>query len=647
MRFKLLIIFVLSAGWLFAQKTDYNTALKLLQPITAKDYPESATISIENKEVTIDKHCLGTEIDESYEKVLTEQGKDQVNQVYFGYDSNYDTIEISLIEIIKKNGKVVKIDPDKILKKVSQSAFSSYSNIYTETGWILTGSLPDIEIGDIVHQISKDITHKARMKDNFSDEIDVDNYSTVLKTFYQLTAPKDLKINIIPINKKEAPVKSAIAENDGKKVYTWTVDYVPHIIYEPNMDNYNSFAYHIMLTTTDTWEDISKWYYGLVKDHLKTNQDIKDKVAELTKDCKNDEEKIKNIFYWAAQKIRYLGVDKEKGRPGFEPHDVTYTFETRGGVCRDKAALIVAMLREAGIPSDPILISVGNKLDYDAPVMWFNHAIAVVYDKTGKPLHILDPTNETSKDYFPQYEEDCSYIIAREKGAVLQVVPISPAERNNTTINIDISVDAQNNATGNITIKYSGLADTYVRGQLMRSSPNKRKEMLQQTIAKIHPAAVLNDFTISDPENKDENISMTAKFTIPEYIEKDGNFLYVPFEASKLSISFIYNWEMGVFKLSERTYPFKLSNTFSVDISEKLNLANPLKDVSVPKKIDMNYKGFVLTNETKLSDDKKQLNAKISFKAEKIHFAKTDYKDLKQKLSQLEKLQKLYIIGKI
>ncbi|MCD6367241.1 MAG: DUF3857 and transglutaminase domain-containing protein [Bacteroidales bacterium] len=647
MRLKLLVIFVLSAGWLFAQKTDYNTAIKLLQPVTAKDYPESATISIENEEITIDKHCLGTQISESYEKVLTEQGKEQVNQVYFGYDSDYDTIEIPLIEIIKKNGEIVKIDPDKILKKVSQSAFSSFSNIYTETGWILTGSLPDIEIGDIVHQISKDITHKARMEDNFSDEIEVDNYSTVLKSFYQLTTPGDLKINIIPINKKEAPVKSAITEKDGKKVYTWTVGFIPHIIYEPNMDRYNSFAYHIMLTTVNIWEDISKWYYGLVKDHLKVNQDIKDKVAELTKDCKNNEEKIKNIFYWAAQKIRYLGVDKEKGRPGFEPHDVTYTFETRGGVCRDKAALIVAMLREAGIPSDPILISVGNKLNHEAPVMWFNHAIAVVYDKTGKPLHILDPTNETTKDYFPQYEEDCSYIIAREKGADLQVVPVSPAERNNTNITINISVDAQDNASGDIVIKYSGLADTYVRGQLMRSSPNKRKEMLQQTIAKIHPAAVLNEFIISNPENKDENISMKAKFTIPSYVEKDGNFLYVPFEASKLSISFIYNWEMGVFKLSERTYPFKLSNTFSVNISEKLNLTNPLKDVSVPKKIDMNYKGFVLNNETQLSPDKKQLNAIISFKVEEIHFAKTDYKDLKQKLSQLEKLQKLYIIGKI
>ena len=51
-----------------------------------------------------------------------------------------------------------------------------------------------------------------------------------------------------------------------------------------------------------------------------------------------------------------------------------------------------------------------------------------------------------------------------------------------------------------MTINFSGLADTYIRGQLMESSPNKRKEILQQTITKINPAAVLTDYSISEPE---------------------------------------------------------------------------------------------------------------------------------------------------
>ncbi len=647
MRLKLLIFLFLTSSWIFAQKTDYNTAVKALQQISAADYPESSTISINNEEVVIDKHCLGTDISESYQKILTEEGKQQSSQVYFGYDSNYDTVEVSLIEIIKPNGTIAKVDPNSILKKVSQSAFSSFSNIYTETGWILTGSLPDLNIGDIIHEVSNDITHKARMENNFFARISVKNYSAIYKNFYQLTAPKEIKINVVDINKKENQAKFDIEEKAGKKIYTCSFNYIPEIIYEPNMDELDRFGYYIMLTTVDKWEDISKWYYGLVKNHLKVNKAIKDMVAELTKGCKNDEEKTQKIFYWAAQNIRYLGVDKEKNRPGFEPHDVTYTFETRGGVCRDKAALLVAMLREAKIPCDPILISVGYQLNTKAPVMWFNHAIAVTYDKNGNPLHILDPTNETSKDYFPQYEEDCTYIIAREKGADLQVVPISDPERNNTKINIDLTVDKDNNTSGVMTINFSGLADTYIRGQLMESSPNKRKEKLQHTIAKINPAAMLTDYSISNPENKDSNIVMVANFTISSYIEKNEKYLYIPFEASKLSLSFIYDWEMDAFSLSERNYPFKLSNTFSVDIEENLKLSTPIINASMPKDFNLDYLGFTLTGNETLSQDNKQVNAKINLKVNKIHFNQEDYILLKQKLSQLEKLGKLYIIGQI
>ena len=196
-----------------------------------------------------------------------------------------------------------------------------------------------------------------------------------------------------------------------------------------------------------------------------------------------------------------------------------------------------------------------------------------------------------------------------------------------------------------MTINFSGLADTYIRGNLMESSPNKRKEYLQRTVAKINPAAALTSFSISNPENKDSNIVMVANFTIASYVDKTEKYSYIPFEASKLSLSFIYNWEMGTFSLSERNYPFKLANTFSVDIEENLKLSTPIKNASMPKDFNLDYLGYKLAGKEALSADNKQVNAKISLKVDNIHFKQEDYIPLKQKLSQLEKLGKLYIIG--
>ncbi len=646
MKIKLLFLFLLLSGVLFAQKTDYNTAISLLQKIKANDYPESNAIMIENNETNINKQCLGNSESETYTKILTEQGKKRNSVVYFYYDSDYDTVEIKLIEIIKPNASRIKLDHAEILKKISISSLTGFSNIYKETAWLLIGSVPDIEVGDIIHKISNDITHKTYMDNNFFDKINVENYTSILKYYYILNAPKDIKINAIHINKKDEPVKFEEKLTADTKSYICTFDYIPQIIYEPNMDNSDLFSYYIMLTTVDKWEDISTWYYGLVESHLNTNEAMQNKVKELIKDAKTKKEKINNIFYWVAQKVRYLGVDKEKNRPGLEPHDVTYTFETRGGVCRDKAALLVAMLRLAEIPCDPILISIGSKLNHKAPCMMFNHAVAVSYDENGKPEYFLDPTSETTKDLFPQYEEDNTFIIARKQGADLQVVPVSPASRNNTNIDLKISVDKDNNANGSIKVTYSGLADTFIRSKLMKNSRTKRKEFLQKLISNINPGAVIKEYKISNPEDKKTNIYMTAEFEIPEYVNYDKPYSFVPFEASKLSLSFIYEREMETFNLSERNYPFKLNNTFSVDINESISFVNPVAEISIPENINLDYKGFKMSSTGKLSEDKKQADIKVSFKAEKIHFSKDDYKDLKLKLSELEKLEKLYIISK-
>lgn len=645
MKYNLLILLSFCTFLLNAQKIEKAAALNLLKEATISKYPESSTVNVENEQVIINEQCVGTDTYEEYTKILNEQGKKQASQVYFGYDSNYDTVQVDLIEVIKNDGTTQKIDPKTILKKVSQSAYTSSSNIYSETGWILVGSIPNLEIGDIIHQKFTDITHKARMENNYSTRISIESYSTVLKSYFSLETPESLKMNVKHINKKEGLADFKEDTKDNKKIYTCTFGYNPQIIYEPNMDDADFFAYYIMFTTVDKWDDISKWYYGLVKDHLAVDKDIKEKVSELTKEAKTKKEKVSNIFYWVAQNIRYLGVDKEKNRPGYEPHDVTYTFKNRGGVCRDKAALLVAMLREAGVPSDPILILAGGRLNHAAPVMWFNHAVAVSYDENGKPEYFYDPTNETSKDFFPQYEEDCSYIIASKDGADLQVVPVSPASRNNTKISFDLNVDDQNNASGKVTINFKGLVDTYIRGYMMRITPTKRKEFLQNMLSNMHPATSITDYTISDPKDNNTNLTMTANFSIVNYIDQDAGNLFVPFEASKLSLSFIYQAFMRPFNLSQRNYPFKISNTFSIDINENVTFSQPITTISVPKIPNLDYNGFKLVSTNKLSDDHKEFSSNVSFKSENIHFSKEDFVPLKIKLSQLVSLDKLYLIG--
>ena len=54
-------------------------------------------------------------------------------------------------------------------------------------------------------------------------------------------------------------------------------------------------------------------------------EQLKSKVTELTAKAKTDEEKIKNIYYWVQDNIRYIAF--EDGIAGFKPDDSQNVFK--------------------------------------------------------------------------------------------------------------------------------------------------------------------------------------------------------------------------------------------------------------------------------------------------------------------------------
>ena len=101
-------------------------------------------------------------------------------------------------------------------------------------------------------------------------------------------------------------------------------------------------------------------------------------------------EKEAVILDYVDRVVRYTGI--EFGEAAIVPHNPAETLALKYGDCKDKATLLVAMLRAAGIPSYVALLNAGSRLDVpsDLPGMGlFDHAIVYV---PGKPA--LHPGNK-------------------------------------------------------------------------------------------------------------------------------------------------------------------------------------------------------------------------------------------------------------
>lgn len=638
-----MLIFLLLTVMLSAGYVEKEEAIKMLQEAKAEEYPQSNEIYISNSITNLDEFCLGYTISESYKKILNEGAKKN-SSVFFWYDTNYGEIEIMTIELIKKDGKIISFDPNEILQEKDNS-FSNRSNIYSETSKILTADIPNIEIGDIIFTKEKNIMKKARMENNYFNSFSIETYQKYLNDYLEITLPQEIELYIHEINKKEFEYDFSEKEKDGEITYSWNTKDSPIIIYEPNMETFNLFAFHIKMTTVKSWEEISRWYYNIVKPHMEVNEAIKEKVVELTEGITTRREKAAKLFYWTAHNVRYLGVDKEDNRPGFEPHDVTYTFETRGGVCRDKAALLTAMLREAGIGSDVILISSGSRLNPQAPILWFNHAITVSYDNDGNPEFIFDPTDENTKDFLPKYEEDNSYLIASKDGETLRTTPISDPVKNNSTVNIKLKIDEDNNATGTIEYLFSGLSDTIIRSMFSRQNKYEFEKSISRFVSKLHPNTQLKSFDNVDPANKEKNMRITTIIAIKDYISATENSMFIPFEPSRLNLNFFYDYVMQPFGLSSRNYAFKLMGAFSFDINYEIEFDKELSSPSIPKLEPLDFEGFKTTLTSQ--HEGKLLKFNYHFENTKLHFKKEQFQEIKQKLANLTKYENLYIIADI
>ncbi|MGB6128944.1 MAG: DUF3857 domain-containing protein [Psychrilyobacter sp.] len=628
----------------FSAYIPKNQAIKILSPIVAQDYKEYNEVYIVNSLTRMNELGEGTETTETYKKVLNTTSKKN-NSLSYDYNANYSSLDITTIELIKANGKKIKLDSKKILEEKTNGA-SQEQNIYTTQDKTLSGTLPNLEIGDIIYTKVVQTIKKARIKGHFSGVITLESTAKFINNYEKIILPKNIKLYVHELNKTGFKYEKKRTVVEDKQIYEWNIRDNSLVTLEPNMENFAFSLNHIKYTTIPNWEYISKWYYDLVTPHLIMNENIKEKVKELTKDTKTREEKIENIFYWVARNIRYLGVDGEKNRPGLEPHDISYTFKTRGGICRDKAALLSAMLNEAGVKSDVILISAGSRLNPKVPVTWFNHAITMAYDENGEPLHILDPTDETTKDFLPKYEEDNSYLIARKDGDTLRSTPMSPAIENNSSATIDLNIDKDYNAVGTIKFTFSGIAD----GELRRTSMNMNKydldKLITRLINKVNPSIITTNIVTADPQDMDSKYTIKADIEIPKYGKKINDYIYIPFSGADPGIHFMYEGSISYpFSLADRKYDFKLNSPTSFIVNYHLEFSEDISDISIPKPKNINYAGFKTIFTSKVKNN--TLNTTYYLESSKIHFPKEKYQDIKKEIGELSNNNNLFLIKEV
>ncbi len=308
-------------------------------------------------------------------------------------------------------------------------------------------TFPRLSAGDVVELRLRveDVSPRNEIADYYGEIEYMQSDEPLANREYVLITPKKKNFHIYA-----SPLPGLVRETKeegDQRIFRFSAASVPPLGPEPAMPPWPSVLAQVHVSTFDTWDEVGAWYWGLSKEKLDVDDEVRAKVKEITKGLKTEREKIKAVYNYVTR-LRYVAL--EFGIEGIRPRRCALTMARGWGDCKDKATVIVTMLRELGIPATLVLVRTGMRGDIEskpASLAPFDHAIAYV---PSQDLYLDGTAEHTGIDELPLFDRGAFALQVNEGKPKLVRLPQPPPEQSNVKRKIEVALGAE--GTGQVTI---------------------------------------------------------------------------------------------------------------------------------------------------------------------------------------------------
>ena len=628
------------------KKAPQPLVQKISKAGNLKTYPNANTILIDMK-TTYNYNLDGTYISTMYglRKILTQQGKKDYSEKKFGYYRKYDKIYVKKARVIKSDGTILNV-PKENITDITPSALAAM-NIYEPDQRQKVINFPNLEVGDAIEYFVVDTCYHAVMDSTFDTMYFFREFDPILHDELSITGPSSMPLRYKSHNDPEKKIQFSKVERNGKITYKWWVNNQPKIIREPAMAPFQNIAPGIWASTIPSWRDISRWGYHLNEKYIDMNDALRNETHQLVKNCKTRDDSLKALYHFVAQKVRYMGIGLGK-KTGFDPKPATKTYETKYGVCRDVAVLLVAMLREVGIPAYVVYTAAGYKQYPEIPNLVWSHAITAVPKKGGGYIYI-DPTVENGMNLLMSVEANQETLVLTAKGDSLSRTPYSPPEDNMGHIKATTELKENGSAISHIHISSNGIYDLALRQVVKAMPPAQLKNIFQNVVSSIFPGAKVTEVKTGDPADLYTPLTLDISFESKDFALKAGKYLLIKSPLSTGVFDLLGNYFLKSASLPKRHYPFNLQTTLATLNEETLILPVGYRVKAVPNSVNVKYKPVeyrMAYKKMKVSEPqgKPAVQYKSRLAMKKKIYSPEEYLLLKKVLKKSQQSKRGYII---
>jgi hypothetical protein len=422
----------------------------------------------------------------------------------------------------------------------------------------------------------------------------------VLDQVYEFKVPEWLSIDFKPMNFEGYKIEKKQTSKGGFTNYVFTMKNVPATKTEYKQVGRAYTDPHIviqlksfqnkgeLLQGFDKIDDVYKWNYRLYNMAGNDKEKIKPELAKIVAGKTSDLDKIKAIYYYVQDKIRYIAY--EDGYSGYIPASAQDVLNNKYGDCKGMANLLTEMLKLAGY--DAHFTWIGTRaLPYpqSLPVLCVNnHAITTLYYQ-GKE-YFLDATEK----YVPFGEnayriQGKEAMIAREEKFDIKPVPLTSGNDHKILTKADFSLKNELLA-GKVQVTLSGNERKDFH-QVYHDLPITNREKFFNSFLEFNNNNVeASDIKTSDLGNRDIPVTITGNIDLTNSVQTIAGNKYI-------NLDFFPKTLDKYLPDEKRTTGYDFDYVLSFEDEFSLTIPATAKFTDVPEKLELKFDGYEFKGE--------------------------------------------------
>jgi len=443
---------------------------------------------------------------------------------------------------------------------------------------------------------SSEVTFKKTTLDpRYFTSVYFNDNQAILEQEIKIVVPSWMQLEIKEYNFKQFKIQKTVVPDGDQTVYTYSMQNIPVIKAEASAPGPSYYAPHILVLCKSaepkdekyvyfkTVKEQYEWYRKLVLQIGNDEKIIREKTEEITKGITSDEEKVKTVFQWVQDNVRYIAF--ENGIAGFKPEKAQEVLRKKYGDCKGMANLLTEMLRSLKLDARRCWIGTNHiAYDYSTPSLSVDNHMICAWMNKGKPV-FLDATEKyIGFGEIAERIQGRQTLIENGNQYLLDRVPVANYVQNTSTESRKFSVEG-NSLKGHVTQVWKGENKVWLLSGLFGVKQDKQENALKQFLAEGKQNFEISNLKINNISNYNADLKV-------EYDVFWKDVLTVFDKETYLDADNRRSFDNFKIDIEKRKQPYWFQFKNNLVFETEISLAADKKASTLPEKLTINQPGY-------------------------------------------------------